>query len=88
MVGHVAPEAAVGGPIAAVRDGDLINIDTDNDRLDVELSSDEIAQRLRNYTPPPARFKLGVFAKYAALVTSASDGAVTTPQALEQARKK
>jgi dihydroxy-acid dehydratase len=88
MIGHVAPEAAAGGPIAIVRDGDMINIDAENDRLDVELPGDEIAQRLRNYTPPPARFKVGVFAKYAALVSSASDGAVTTPQALEQARKK
>jgi dihydroxy-acid dehydratase len=88
MIGHASPEAAAGGPIAIVRDGDMINIDTESDRLDVELSSDEIAQRLRNYAPPPARFKVGVFAKYAALVSSASDGAVTTPQALEQARKK
>jgi dihydroxy-acid dehydratase len=78
MIGHVAPEAAVGGPIAAVRDGDMINIDTDADRLDLELSPAEIAARLRQFQAPPARFKVGVFAKYAAVVASASDGAVTT----------
>jgi dihydroxy-acid dehydratase len=79
MVGHVAPEAAARGPIAAVRDGDIIVIDTDNDRLDVELSEHELKQRLASYTPPPARFEKGVFAKYVALVSSASDGAVTLP---------
>ncbi len=79
MIGHVAPEAVVGGPIAAVRDGDMINIDTEQDRLDLEVDPGEIAERLRSYVPRPARFKVGVFAKYAALVSSASDGAVTTP---------
>jgi dihydroxy-acid dehydratase len=79
MIGHVAPEAVVGGPIAALRDGDIINIDTENDRLDVELEPEEITARLRGYVPPPPRFKVGVFAKYVALVSSASDGAVTTP---------
>jgi len=78
MIGHVAPEAAVGGPIAAVRDGDIINIDTDADRLDLELPPEEIAARLRNYQPPAPRFKVGVFAKYTAQVASASDGAVTS----------
>jgi dihydroxy-acid dehydratase len=78
MIGHVAPEAAVGGPIAAVRDGDIINIDTDADRLDLEVPEAEIAARLKGYQPPPPRFKVGVFAKYAAVVASASDGAVTT----------
>jgi dihydroxy-acid dehydratase len=80
MIGHVSPEAALGGPIAAVRDGDIIVIDTDNDRLDVELPAAEIGSRLAAYRPPPARFKVGVFAKYAALVSSASEGAVTTPR--------
>ena len=70
----------MGGPIAAVRDGDIINIDTDNDRLDLEVPADEITARLRSYVPAPPRFKVGVFAKYAALVSSASDGAVTTPK--------
>ncbi len=78
MIGHVAPEAVVGGPIAALRDGDMINIDTDAGRLDVELDAAEIASRLRAYLPPAPRFKVGVFAKYAALVSSAADGAVTT----------
>ncbi|MEY4547816.1 MAG: hypothetical protein RL685_4011 [Pseudomonadota bacterium] len=78
MIGHVAPEAYVGGPIAAVRDGDIINIDADEDRLDLEVPPEEIAARLRQYQPPPPRFKVGVFAKYAAVVASASDGAVTT----------
>jgi dihydroxy-acid dehydratase len=78
MIGHVAPEAAVGGPIAAVRDGDMINIDTDADRLELELSPTEIAARLRGFQPPPPRFQVGVFAKYAATVASAADGAVTT----------
>jgi dihydroxy-acid dehydratase len=81
MIGHVAPEAAVGGPIAAVRDGDIINIDADADRLDLEVSPTEIAARLRGHQPPPPRFKVGVFAKYAAVVASASDGAVTTRRA-------
>ena len=80
MIGHVAPEAALGGPIAAVRDGDIINIDTDADRLDLELDAAEITARLRSYVPPAPRFEVGVFAKYAALVSSASDGAVTTPK--------
>jgi dihydroxy-acid dehydratase len=78
MIGHVAPEAAVGGPIAAVRDGDMINIDADADRLDLEVSATEIAARLRQFQAPPPRFQVGVFAKYAAVVASASDGAVTT----------
>lgn len=78
MIGHVAPEAAVGGPIAAVRDGDIINIDTDADRLDLEVPPAEIAARLRQFQPPPPRFQVGVFAKYAAVVASAADGAVTS----------
>lgn len=80
MVGHVAPEAVAGGAIAAVRDGDVIVIDTDARRLDLKLSADEIAKRLAAYRPPPARFAAGVFAKYAALVSSASEGAITRPK--------
>jgi dihydroxy-acid dehydratase len=79
MVGHVAPEAAAGGPLAAVRDGDLITIDVDARQLSVELSADEFAERLRGFQPPPPRYTSGVFAKYAALVSSASEGAVTQP---------
>jgi dihydroxy-acid dehydratase len=78
MIGHVAPEAFVGGPIAIVRDGDIINIDTDADRLDLEVPPAEIAARLRQYQAPPPRFQVGVFAKYAAVVASAADGAVTS----------
>jgi dihydroxy-acid dehydratase len=79
MVGHVAPEAFAGGPIAAVRDGDTITIDVDNSRLEVALSDAEIAERLRSWRAPKPRYTTGVFAKYAALVSSASEGAVTRP---------
>jgi dihydroxy-acid dehydratase len=77
MAGHVAPEAAVGGPIAAVRDGDEITFDVEARRLDVAVSEEEMARRLAGWTPPPPRYPRGVFAKYAATVTSASRGAVT-----------
>jgi dihydroxy-acid dehydratase len=81
MVGHVAPEAAMGGPLAALRDGDQITIDIDRRRIDVELESAEIAQRLRAWRAPPSRYQSGVFAKYVALVSSAADGAITRPPA-------
>jgi dihydroxy-acid dehydratase len=77
MAGHVAPEAARGGPIAAVRDGDAITIDVDNRRIDVGLDDDEIARRIEAYEAPENRDATGVLAKYAALVSSASEGAVT-----------
>jgi dihydroxy-acid dehydratase len=77
MVGHVAPEAVVGGPIAALRDGDTIVFDVASRRLDVALSDQEIAERLKGWTPPPPRYATGVMAKYAKLVSSASQGAVT-----------
>jgi dihydroxy-acid dehydratase len=76
MVGHVAPEAARGGPIAALRDGDIVELDVEARELRVELSADEIAGRLRDVTPPPPRFTKGVLARYAAGVSSASEGAV------------
>jgi dihydroxy-acid dehydratase len=76
MVGHVAPEAARGGPIAAVADGDPIVIDVDAGRLAIELPEGELTRRLASWTPPPPRFSGGVFARYAASVGSASDGAV------------
>jgi dihydroxy-acid dehydratase len=79
MVGHVAPEAAVGGPIAAVRDGDAVRFDVDNRKLEVALSAAEIAQRLSGWKPPAPRYPTGVFAKYAALVSSAAEGAVMRP---------
>jgi dihydroxy-acid dehydratase len=77
MVGHIAPEAARGGPIAALRDGDPVVIDVDARRLDVELPEGELERRLGEWTPPAPRFEKGVFAKYAASVSSASEGAVT-----------
>jgi dihydroxy-acid dehydratase len=77
MVGHISPEAAHGGPIAAVRDGDTITLDVDSRRLDLEISEDEIASRLAGWTPPAPKYSHGVFAKYAAGVSSASKGAVT-----------
>ena len=77
MVGHVAPEAAVGGVIAAIREGDQIVIDIAQRLIAVELSDDEIATRMQGWTPPAPRYTSGVFAKYVALVTSASEGAVT-----------
>ncbi len=77
MAGHVAPEAAVGGPIAALRDGDTITFDIEKRRLDVALSPEELAARLKQWTPPAPRYTSGVMAKYAKLVSSASEGAVT-----------
>jgi dihydroxy-acid dehydratase len=77
MIGHVAPEAFSGGPLAALRDGDVISIDVEARKLDAELTAAELASRLRDFKPPVARFKSGVFAKYAAQVSSASLGAVT-----------
>ncbi|HSF08686.1 MAG TPA: dihydroxy-acid dehydratase [Nitrospirales bacterium] len=78
MAGHVAPEAAKGGPIAAVQNGDLIHIDITARRLDVELSEQEIQGRLAKWTPPAPRYTTGVLAKYARMVSSASLGAVTS----------
>jgi dihydroxy-acid dehydratase len=79
MAGHVAPEAVCGGPIAAVRTGDIIAFDISARRLSVELSDAEIQHRLAAWTPPPPRFTRGVMAKYANQVSSAALGAVTTP---------
>ena len=77
MVGHVAPEAARGGPIAAIADGDTIVFDIPNRKLDVELSDQQIKQRLSRWRAPAPRFTSGVMAKYAFLVSSSSRGAVT-----------
>ena len=77
MVGHVAPEAARGGALAALREGDTVVVDVDAREVRVELSDDEIAARLARWTAPPPRYARGVMAKYAALVSSASEGAVT-----------
>ncbi len=79
MIGHVAPEAARKGPIAAVRDGDIVVIDCARRGLNVEVSDEELAARLAALDTPPARYASGVFAKYARLVSSSSQGAVTHP---------
>ena len=77
MVGHVAPEASRGGPLAALREDDTVVVDVEARTLSVELSEDELAARLREWKPPVPRYSEGVLAKYAALVSSASEGAVT-----------
>jgi len=79
MVGHVAPEAARGGPLAAVRDGDEITIDVDSGTLSVNLSESELAARLAGWKPPANEYDSGVFARYRAQVRSASEGAVLRP---------
>jgi len=84
MAGHVAPEAAAGGPIAALREGDSVVFDIEKRRLDVEVSPTAIEERMRGWKPPAPRYTAGVFAKYAALVSSASDGAVTAVSQKEQ----
>jgi dihydroxy-acid dehydratase len=78
MIGHVAPEAALGGPIAVVEEGDEIVIDVDRKALDLNVAPGEIDRRFQGWTAPAAPYRIGVMAKYAALVGSASDGAVTT----------
>jgi dihydroxy-acid dehydratase len=77
MICHIAPEAVHGGPIAILRDGDTVVIDAETLRIDVELSDEEIQARLDDWTPPAPRYTRGVMAKYARLVSSASEGAVT-----------
>src|SRR5947208_8517344 len=77
MAGHVAPEAAHGGPIAAVREGDNIVFDVPKRQLNVEISDAELKKRLAQWKAPPPKYTHGVFAKYAALVSSASEGAIT-----------
>jgi dihydroxy-acid dehydratase len=78
MVGHIAPEAARGGPIGALRNGDVVELDVEARTLSVALSEDEIAARLADVVPPPPRYTKGVLARYAAGVSSASEGAVLT----------
>ncbi len=79
MIAHVAPEAAVGGPIAVVHEGDIITVDVAHGRLQLEVSDAELKRRLTKWVAPALRYKTGVFAKYALSVSSASFGAVTTP---------
>ncbi len=77
MVGHVAPEAAVGGPIGLLREGDIVTLDIPNRRLDAQLTEEELADRRAAWQPLPAKYTTGVLAKYAKLVSSAAEGAVT-----------
>ena len=79
MIGHVAPEAALGGPIAAIREGDIVRIDVNQRLIEVEISDAEIKQRMSQWKPPRPVYPTGVFGKYAALVASASEGAITRP---------
>ena len=85
MIGHVAPEAALGGPIALVHEGDEIEIDVAAKRMDLLVDEGELARRRAEWSAPPPRYASGVMAKYAALVSSASEGAVTTGRRLAQA---
>ncbi len=79
MAGHVAPEAYVGGPIAALREGDTIVMDIEKRVLTVEISDEELAARLKRLESAGPRYKRGVLAKYASLVSQANEGAVTRP---------
>jgi len=78
MIGHVAPEAAVGGPIALVEEGDMITVDADAKELNLEVDASVLAERRARWTPPAPNYTTGVMAKYAALVSSASEGAITS----------
>lgn len=77
VVGHVSPEAAVGGPIGLVQEGDLITIDADRNLIEVKVSPDEMTRRKSLWKEPPLRYTKGIMAKYRLLVKSASEGAVT-----------
>jgi dihydroxy-acid dehydratase len=79
MVGHIAPEAFVGCPIALVKDGDEISIDTENNSIDLHVSSEELDQRRKKWIRPAPNYTSGALAKYASLVGSAAQGAITTP---------
>jgi dihydroxy-acid dehydratase len=80
MLGHVSPEAALGGPIAGVRDGDTIRIDVRARLVEVEIGNDVLRERMAQWKAPQPRYPTGVFAKYGALVSSASEGAITKPR--------
>jgi dihydroxy-acid dehydratase len=80
MIGHVAPEAFVGGPIAAIREGDIISIDVEKRELNLMIPEEELKARLEAWVQPEPRYKQGVLAKYAHLVQQASEGAVTLLQ--------
>ena len=78
MIAHVAPEAYNGGPIAALAEGDIVTIDVAKGTIDMQVPAETIAKRMAGWKAPAARYKTGVFAKYVALVSSASEGAVTS----------
>jgi dihydroxy-acid dehydratase len=80
MIGHVAPEAALGGPVAALHEGDTIHIDINQRKLEVEVNDATLKQRMASWKAPKPRYTTGVFAKYGALVHSASEGAITKPR--------
>jgi dihydroxy-acid dehydratase len=80
MIGHVSPEAALGGPIACVRDGDMVRIDAHRRLLELDIDESILRARMAAWQPPKNRYTSGVFAKYAALVSSASSGAITRPE--------
>ncbi len=84
VVGHVSPEAAIGGPIALVEDGDRITIDAENKQINVEVSEDEMQKRRQAWRRPPSRVRRGALAKYRAEVSSASNGAITIPDAWDE----
>jgi dihydroxy-acid dehydratase len=75
-IGHISPEAAVGGPIGLLKDGDIIKIDIPSNKIDVELSDKELAGRRKAWKPPKPRITKGYLAKYASMATSADTGAV------------
>ena len=77
VIGHVAPEAQVGGNLALLKNGDIINIDIEKNRVDVELTNEELENRRNKFLPKEIKYKKGVLAKYAKVVSSASKGAVT-----------
>jgi dihydroxy-acid dehydratase len=77
VVGHISPEAASGGPLAIVKNGDRIHIDAVKNELNLDLPAEEIARRLKEWKPSPCKEKRGVLAKYAKQVKSASEGAIT-----------
>ena len=78
MIGHIAPEAALGGPIALIQNGDIISLDAETRELSVDVSDEDMAERARSWKAPLPNYTTGVMAKYAKLVSSASLGAVTT----------
>jgi dihydroxy-acid dehydratase len=80
MAGHVTPEAAVGGPIAAVREGDQISFDIPSRRLDLHVGEAELRERMRGWQAPSPKYQTGVFAKYVSMVGSAARGAVMVPE--------